>query len=55
MIPQIFDEWKIKLTQDFVQQRLMIYSNSKNSETKKNVSLYSEQHLQNMIHWLIKL
>jgi hypothetical protein len=60
MIPQTFNEWtncivndcKISLTQDFAQQRLVIYQDSKNEETQKFLMLYGEQHLQNVIQWL---
>lgn len=60
MIPQSFDEWrncivndcKVKLTQEFAQKRLAVYQDRSNSETKKFVALYGEQHLQNIINWL---
>ena len=60
MIPQTFNDWKfciindckINLTTDFVQQRLAIYQDKENHETQKFVSLYGEQHLQNIINWL---
>ncbi len=60
MIPQTFDEWrkcivndcKIKLTKEFAQQRLSVYLNEDHSDTKKFVSLYGKQHLENIIHWL---
>jgi len=59
MIPTTFEEWKrciiedckIELTQDFAQQRLAVYQDKGNSETKKFVSLYGEQHLNNIINW----
>lgn len=60
MIPHTFDEWKncivhdckIDLTKKFAQQRLAVYQDNKNPETKKFVSLYGEQHLYNIIKWL---
>lgn len=60
MIPQTFEQWKncitndckITLTKEFVQSRLHVYLDDKNSETQKFVSLYGEQHLQNIINWL---
>lgn len=60
MIPQTFDEWKncvvndckIELTKDFAQQRLAVYLDKDNPETKKFIALYGEAHLQNIIHWL---
>lgn len=63
MIPQTFEQWKncivndckINLTKDFAQQRLAVYQDKKNNETKKNVSLYGEQHLQNIINWFKKI
>lgn len=59
MIPQTFEQWKncivndckINLTKDFAQQRLAVYKDKKNNETQKFVSLYGEQHLQNIINW----
>jgi hypothetical protein len=59
MIPQTFSDWKncivsdckINLTKDFTEERLKIYQNRNNEETKKFVSLYGEQHLQNIIQW----
>ncbi len=59
MIPQTFDEWvscivndcKIELTKEFAQQRLTVYQNKENAETKKFISLYGEQHLMNVIEW----
>jgi len=57
MIPQTFTEWKncivnnckINLTKEFALQRLAVYKDRKNSETQKFISLYGEQHLQNII------
>lgn len=59
MIPQTFEQWKncivndckINLTKDFAEQRLAVYQDKKNNETQKFVSLYGEQHLQNIINW----
>lgn len=59
MIPQTFEQWqncivndcKINLTSDFAQQRLAVYQDPKNKETQKFISLYGEQHLQNIINW----
>jgi len=60
MIPVTYDEWKncivndckINLTETFRQQRLAVYQDKTNPETQKFISLYSEQHLQNIIRWL---
>ncbi len=59
MIPQTFDQWgncivndcKIDLTKDFAQQRMTVYQDPKNQETKRFIRLYGKQHLQNSIHW----
>lgn len=59
MIPQTFNGWancivkdcKINLTKEFAEKRLLVYQNNKNSETQKFISLYGEQHLQNIINW----
>ena len=63
MIPQTFTEWtnciindcKINLTKEFAYQRLSVYQDGNSSETKKFVSLYGEQHLQNIINWFIQI
>lgn len=60
MIPQTFEEWrncivndcKINLTKEFAMQRLKVYEDASNTETKKFASLYGEHHLQNVINWL---
>lgn len=59
MIPQTFNDWKncivedckINLTKDFANKRLAIYEDRSNQETQKFISLYGEQHLQNIIKW----
>jgi hypothetical protein len=59
MIPQTFEQWKnciihdckIDLTKEFVQERLTVYQDPKNSETQKFISLYGEKHLINIIQW----
>lgn len=59
MIPQTFEQWKdclingckIELTKEFAKERLAIYLNPNNAETKKFVSVYGEQHLQRIIYW----
>ena len=50
----IVNECKIKLTKDFVASRLKVYEDKRNSETKKFIQLYGEQHLNNIIFWLNK-
>ncbi len=63
MIPVTFDEWRkciehdcnIPLTKAFAQKRLAVYQDRKNKETQKFVSLYGEQHLQNIIRWLKRI
>lgn len=63
MIAQTFDQWinciinecKISLTKDFVKERLTVYQDKQNQETKKFISLYGEQHYSNVINWLRKI
>ncbi|MGD1847953.1 MAG: hypothetical protein ACFB10_21375 [Salibacteraceae bacterium] len=63
MIPQTFEEWrncivndcKINLTQQFAQQRLTIYQDANHPETKKFKSLYGQEHLDRVIHWLQRI
>lgn len=60
MIPETFEAWKscmindckISLTKDYVMSRLAIYQDMKNKETQKFVSLYGQEHLQNIVYWL---
>lgn len=60
MIPHTFEQWKhciieeckINLTKDFAQSRLRVYQNRNNPETQKFITLYGEQHLENIIKWL---
>lgn len=57
MIPQTFEQWRhciekncgITLTKQFARERLAIYENSENGETKKFITLYGKQHHQNII------
>jgi hypothetical protein len=59
MIPQTFKNWtncivndcKINLTKDFAEKRLAVYEDNQKTETLKFISLYGEQHLQNIINW----
>ena len=59
MIPQTFNDWtncivndcKINLTKDFAEKRLAVYQDNQNTETQKFISLYGEQHLNNIIQW----
>ncbi|MBL6731115.1 MAG: hypothetical protein ISP74_09425 [Bacteroidia bacterium] len=59
MTPQTFNDWtnclvndcKINLTKEFAQQRLAVYRDNQNAETQKFISLYGEQHLNNIIQW----
>ncbi|BDS11568.1 hypothetical protein AsAng_0022820 [Aureispira anguillae] len=59
MIPSTFEQWvhcitndcKINLTKDFAQKRLAVYQNRNNPETQKFLSLFGEQHLENIINW----
>jgi len=59
MIPHTYDEWidclvkhcKILLTKDFAMERIAVYQNKNNPETKKFIELYGESHWQNILHW----
>ena len=63
MIAHTFNDWtncivndcKINLTKEFAEQRLLVYQDSKNSETQKFISLYGDQHLQNIVNWFKKI
>jgi len=58
MIPQTFTVWtngivndcNINLTKEFAEQRLSVYQNIDNKETKKFISLYGEQHHSSVIN-----
>jgi hypothetical protein len=60
MIAQSFEEWKsciekdckIKLSKEFAKKRLSVYLNRESTETQKFISLYGEEHLENIIRWL---
>lgn len=60
MIPQTFEQWKqciindcrIDLTTEFAEQRLTVYQDETNPETRRFSELYGEQHFQNIIRWL---
>lgn len=59
MIPQTVNDWtncivndcKINLTREFATKRLAVYQDNKDAETIKFISLYGEQHLNNIIQW----
>ncbi len=59
MIPKSFEEWrnciindcKINLTKEFAEQRLNVYKNAENNETKLFIKLYGKKHLNNIIYW----
>ena len=59
MIPHTFNDWvncitkdcKVNLTKEFALQRLAVYQDKTHIETKKFISLYGEQHLNNIIQW----
>ena len=57
MIPKTFEAWKsciindckINLTKDFAKSRLIVCQNTKSKETQKFLSLYGEEHLENIV------
>lgn len=59
MMLRNFDEWKdcivnkckIKLTKDFVEQRLSVYEHAEHPETIQFTKLYGQQHLDRIISW----
>jgi len=59
MIPKNFHDWvncitegcKIDLTYEFAQQRLKVFQDLNNAETKKFKSLYGEEHYKNVLLW----
>lgn len=63
MIPQTFEQWrsciindcKINLTEDFARQRLIVYRDQENPETRKFVKLYGKQHLRNIVEWFTRI
>lgn len=63
MIPDTFEQWKnciindckINLTKEFAEKRLAVYQEKQNPETHKFISLYGEQHLNNIINWLKRI
>jgi len=63
MIPQTFNDWtncivndcKVNLSKEFATQRLSVYLNKDNEETKKFILLYGSQHHTNITNWLNKI
>lgn len=59
MIPQDRETWKnciektcgILLTKQFVLERLAVYQDASNPETRTFEELYGKQHLKNIIQW----
>jgi hypothetical protein len=59
MIPHTYEQWRqciehdcgIRLTPDFVQERLAIYADATHTETKRFAELYGDNHLRNIIQW----
>lgn len=59
MIPETFNQWfncivhqcSIDLTKDFARQRLTVYRDPDNPETRQFIRLYGDRHLQNIINW----
>lgn len=60
MIPKNYEEWidcitnkcKINISEQFITERLKVYTQTNNSETIRFKKLYSETHLNNLISWL---
>ncbi len=59
MIPLTYGQWRqciehdcgIRLTPDFMHERLAVYVDAGNEETKRFISLYGQNHLKNIIQW----
>jgi len=59
MIPRTYEQWRhciehdcgIRLTTDFVQERLAVYADATHTETKRFTELYGDNHLKNIIQW----
>lgn len=62
-IPKTFEQWKhcliynckINLTQAFAKERISIYENPDNVETKNFAKIYGHQHLNNIILWFKRI
>ena len=62
MIPKNYEEWLrcitvdcgIKITKEFVTQRLAVYGDKNNKETQEFIRLYGENHRENVERWLMK-
>ncbi len=62
MIAQNYPEWKkcieidcnIKLTSEFCNKRIKIYSDIQNIERLKFIELYGDEHIENIINWFKK-
>lgn len=59
MIPRTYEQWHhcitvkcdIELYREFVHERLAVYVDADNEETKRFVALYGQNHLKNIIQW----
>jgi hypothetical protein len=59
-LPKNFDEWihcitvkcQIKLSKAFIEQRLAVYLDPENIETKKFTALYGPEHTRQTVEWL---
>jgi hypothetical protein len=58
-IPEIFNEWRhcieqecqIKLTQDYIEQRLVILRALNHEETQRFIRHYGKHHWQRVVNW----
>jgi len=62
MIPQTYPDWLrcittdcgIRLTPEFIAERLRELSDEKHPKTIEFTRLYGQQHMENVIHWFKK-
>lgn len=62
MIPKTYPQWYqcitkecgIPVTREFISNRLAVFEDPRNQETRRFVSLYGQPHLDNIIRWFKK-
>ena len=60
MVPTTYTDWRhcievdcgVKLTPEFIEERLAVYADVSCAETQRFISLYGETHRKNIVQWL---
>ena len=60
MVPTTYNDWRhcievdcgVKLTPQFIEERLTVYTDVTSAETQRFIAMYGETHLKNIVQWL---